>query len=496
MSSKQAKTIIYFIFTVCLTLGLSISLQSLLAAWAPPTQPPVSGNVPPPIYSYSTVTQTITGTGGHLMLDGNDFGAWNITAGGNLTVDTNTFVVDNANNRVGIGASIPERELHIGNGVIRVDRSVDSAGLIANRTGLKAFFVGVTADRFVISDMGTDLVGPGTNRLTINNSGDIGIGTISPGAKLDVNGTFKISGSRPITMDGGATNIYKQGDIGGWAFGLHAKGSSGTDRGGFGFLGSADALSYYYIGPSYSSPHLTVLNNGNVGIGLTSQLSTGKLFIKDNSRYNSEWNGSGIVISNNTTGNTTLRMGTDLTTGISYIQSMHVNVDWNAPLILQGTGGNVGIGTANPSGKLDVTVNGASAWAGIFNYNSGSPSGQYGIWTHGSTYALYADGPAYATAFYYSSDASLKKNIKIIPDALDKVLELKGVEFDWKKDGSSSIGLIAQDVEKVFPELVEADKNTGLKSVEYGNLVAPLIEAIKEQQKQIDDLKKQIDNLK
>ncbi|HEU5114493.1 MAG TPA: hypothetical protein VFT82_01865, partial [Candidatus Paceibacterota bacterium] len=53
-------------------------------------------------------------------------------------------------------------------------------------------------------------------------------------------------------------------------------------------------------------------------------------------------------------------------------------------------------------------------------------------------------------------------------------------------------GLIAQDVEKVYPELVNTNKQTGLKSVEYANLVGPLIEAVKEQQKEIDTLKAEV----
>jgi len=58
------------------------------------------------------------------------------------------------------------------------------------------------------------------------------------------------------------------------------------------------------------------------------------------------------------------------------------------------------------------------------------------------------------------------------------------------------VGLIAQDLEQVFPELVHTNPQTGLKSVQYGNLVAPLIEAIKEQQKMIETMKIEIEKLK
>ena len=78
-----------------------------------------------------------------------------------------------------------------------------------------------------------------------------------------------------------------------------------------------------------------------------------------------------------------------------------------------------------------------------------------------------------------TSDIKLKENIKTIENSLDKVLQLRGVEFDWKETKDSSIGLIAQEVEEVLPELVH--ETDDIKSVSYGNITAVLIEAIKEQ---------------
>jgi len=109
---------------------------------------------------------------------------------------------------------------------------------------------------------------------------------------------------------------------------------------------------------------------------------------------------------------------------------------------------------------------------------------------------LNVGGNVTAGAFYCSSDRSLKKNIQPISNALEKVLQLDGIIFEWKESGEKSIGLIAQGVEKAFPELVTTDGETGLKLLQYGNLVAPLIEAIKEQQQQIEDLREEIKQLK
>jgi hypothetical protein len=88
-----------------------------------------------------------------------------------------------------------------------------------------------------------------------------------------------------------------------------------------------------------------------------------------------------------------------------------------------------------------------------------------------------------------NSDEKLKENVQTIENALDKVLTLRGVEFDRKDSGEHQIGVIAQEVEKIIPEVVYGDET---KSVAYGNLVGLLIEAIKEQQKEIDELKKKL----
>lgn len=126
--------------------------------------------------------------------------------------------------------------------------------------------------------------------------------------------------------------------------------------------------------------------------------------------------------------------------------------------------GSIGIGQNNPSEKLDVNGNVTAS-------------------------------AVYAGAFYYSSDTRLKKDIRPINNAAEKILSLKGISFRWKADDRASLGLLAQDLEKVFPELVYTNKQ-GLRYVEYTSLIAPLIEAVKEQQEQITALKKEIRDLK
>jgi alpha-tubulin suppressor-like RCC1 family protein len=89
-----------------------------------------------------------------------------------------------------------------------------------------------------------------------------------------------------------------------------------------------------------------------------------------------------------------------------------------------------------------------------------------------------------------NSDLNLKEDIVTIPDALQKVRDMRGVSFSWKENGRKSIGVVAQEVEKVLPELV--NETDGVKSVAYGNIIGLLIEAIKEQDKRIDDLERRL----
>lgn len=91
-----------------------------------------------------------------------------------------------------------------------------------------------------------------------------------------------------------------------------------------------------------------------------------------------------------------------------------------------------------------------------------------------------------------SSDEQLKENISTIQNPIDKVNALRGVDFNWKENGKKQIGVIAQEVEKILPELVEM-RPDGYKGVHYDNVVGLLIEAIKEQQKEINELKEKID---
>ena len=106
---------------------------------------------------------------------------------------------------------------------------------------------------------------------------------------------------------------------------------------------------------------------------------------------------------------------------------------------------------------------------------------------------FHADGDITAFSSTISSDKKLKENIQVVPNALDKVQALNGVTFDWKRDGTPSAGVIAQEVQGVLPEAVK--EVTSLKggdshlTVNYHALTSILIESIKELKAEIDELK-------
>lgn len=158
------------------------------------------------------------------------------------------------------------------------------------------------------------------------------------------------------------------------------------------------------------------------------------------------------------------------------------------------------VGNSNQSKIGNLLLNSGNNQTALIIYGGDSSHGLVGIGNITTpSYKLQVgtagDGSAVgASAFFYSSDSRLKDQIVTLPDALRKVMSLRGVQYAWKSTGQSDIGLIAQEVEKVYPQVVHTG-NDGMKSVDYGHLVGPLVEAIKAQQKTIDTLQGRVQRL-
>ena len=138
------------------------------------------------------------------------------------------------------------------------------------------------------------------------------------------------------------------------------------------------------------------------------------------------------------------------------------------------------------NGEANFTFNGTTAYiAGALGVGTNTPT---------TTGLIRATNDVIA---YYGSDSRLKENVTPISNPIEKIQQIGGYEYDWiPMDGiheneGHDIGVIAQEIESILPEIVTTREN-GYKAVKYERLVALLIECVKDQQKQIDDLKSKL----
>ena len=133
-----------------------------------------------------------------------------------------------------------------------------------------------------------------------------------------------------------------------------------------------------------------------------------------------------------------------------------------------------------------------------FYYHLGNNCMGVGTSTTSSSYKMYVNGTVYATGDVIAySDRRKKTNIETIKNALEKVTNLRGVFYDkiGEESKGRQLGVIAQEVDEVLPEAVNYAADVDEYGVKYGNMVGVLIEAIKEQQKQIEELQNKLDNV-
>ncbi|RYY49101.1 MAG: hypothetical protein EOO06_08220 [Chitinophagaceae bacterium] len=206
----------------------------------------------------------------------------------------------------------------------------------------------------------------------------------------------------------------------------------------------------------------TIVNNGNVGIGNANPVN--RLDITGLNNWDLGNTEGDLRIGN---GSYRIKMGIALDgagagaasiRAVGGINQLNLGAGVNTIITMNGNTANVGIGTADPQQKLHVA------------------------------------GNILATGTITPSDRRYKENIAPLSDPLEKLKALNGVTYNYRAaafasmgfDSKKQIGLIAQEVEAVFPELVVSD-DKGYKAVEYTKLIPVLIEAIKDQQKQLDE---------
>ena len=175
--------------------------------------------------------------------------------------------------------------------------------------------------------------------------------------------------------------------------------------------------------------------------------------------------------------------------------------------------GNIWGNSGNPN-EMCFVGNNSTAWSVWYpgntwqkSYAISADSFRAPVFYDSANTAYYIDPASTGTSVnvagdvvaYASSDIRFKNNVVPITNALDKINKIGGYTFEWnekshKKTGKKDIGVIAQEVEEILPEIVDTRSN-GYKAVDYSKLTALLIQSVKEQQVIIDNLKSRIETL-
>ena len=465
--------------------------------------------------------------------------------GGDLFVQTvggtDLFTICD-NGKVGIGTASPQRQLHVHCSSSSWDQC---ASLRLSSENTTNFYGEVQFHRGTSStdDMGLNLLvsNSGSENLTpkfhVNVDGNVGIGTTTPDALLHVNGTG-------TTASCHCHQAKIQGS--GCQAAINFTHTANGGQIGFGCFTGAPDTNTFFISNGYGCPAcgLVMSNAGKVGIGCVQPAEmldvAGNMkatFIKayqagtsGNSYYEGELRVGGVNTSYGAIlGYSALNSGRVNISNLNNAGGADSTIKLGFGAVSSGAPantvmtvnqlGNVGIGTDSPGSRLHL--NGTSAdnngirlsyntWSAngfkieqdsstahlMFRYMSGSSIDNTMLKITYNGDAVCAAGDVVAYAF---SDCRVKNNLKLISCPIDKIKVISGYEFDWNtKDQSvyegNDVGVIAQEVEKVLPQIV-CTRDTGYKAIKYEKIVPLLIEATKEQQCTIEKQQRQIDTL-
>ncbi|MGH7597842.1 MAG: tail fiber domain-containing protein, partial [bacterium] len=378
-----------------------------------------------------------------------NFGAQNIVTTGN----------------VGIGTLNPQAPLQVaGTGNRFID--ISSTDALGSSTRLMAVTSNGIAESQLQFKNRLGFVAPitGSFKMTLLENGNVGIGTTTPGFPLTFANTLgdKISlwGQSGAHFGFGIQNFLLQ---------IHSDVPNSN-------------IAFGYGSSSAFVERMRIQGNGNVGIGTTAP--THQFDLEGVARLRSATSTNLLITSVATNPNDDI--------GIELIKD--ANTTPSARILFDGFTdqnshqGSIAFFTketadANVSERMRVAANG--------NIGIGVPAPNRILQVVQNS----ATDPI-ADAWTTYSSRRWKTNIKTLNNALDKVQRLRGVTYNWKADGKHDVGLIAEEVGEVIPEVVDFEANgKDAKSVDYARLVAVLIEAVKEQQKEIAALQAEIKSL-
>jgi hypothetical protein len=196
--------------------------------------------------------------------------------------------------------------------------------------------------------------------------------------------------------------------------------------------------------------------------------------------------------------------GTGNTYGAQFVFARNVSTPYIGIRYKEGGGNTSGWGGWN---KISAGYADSAGSAGSVTHNSGRTDGTYYNvgWFAGSPSPAYScnavqiqssTGTLSATQIIETSSERYKENIVTLSGALDKVISLRGVEYNRIGGTTKEIGVIAEEVEKILPEVVKYNNDNVIDAVSYGRITALLIEAMKELKSELDSAKKEISELK
>jgi len=482
------------------------------------------------------MTGGVPGAGKILTSDAAGLASWQAAAGGGYWTQSGSNLYPNDLGwNVGIGTTSPAQKLHVaGVGYITDGIRLDSDRKISFQGS------GDPGNNFALFGSGGETVlnTPANGIITfkVGNSEKMRIGKNGQGflavaidkdpadswTAFQVNGAVEVKTQKSYQEGGGASYFLYNTTNGFYWQMTHLAAASGGD---------ISWMTCGYPAAGVCSQRVVITKDSNVGIGILPPAVpaqklhvAGAAYITDGIRLNNNqtisFQGSGAPGNNfalyGSGGETVLNAPANGVVTFKVGSSEKMRIASN---------GDVGIGTSGPAQKLHV------AGVGFFQegvrlnsdkkisfLGSGDPGNNFALWGSGGETVLNAPANGVVTFkvgnaekmriasngnvtgvygnYHVASDIRLKKDVVTIPNALEKVLALRGVNFKWKDPNQGDelqMGMIAQEAEKVVPEVVHtADDEIGTKAVEYQYLTGLLIEAVKEQNTEIKALEQRI----